>query len=247
MAPPSEMVNHPTYGLCSLDPTHVAIQWASGQAIASIQTVLTEFALLPLENAEEWQSGTRQETASWRSPLSDPSIPLTWTTAEPKRIKDIFIKQKQLGAIEWVAPVYRATPAEKDGHTLFAVNPSILLLTEAAYARVDGQAMVDGLRRVRRVPMVDDKGLVVLQLPNNDSSEMANNLLNLPQLADFPNAVSFETIPYVEPTPATVCAQAESIWMSDEVKRIEQEIGQLQQLLLHGLMGESEIKSEALR
>lgn len=227
MVPPSEMVNHPTYGLCSLEASLVAIQWASAQAIASIQTVLTDFALLPLETAEDWQAETRQETAAWRAPLSNSSMPLTWTTAEPKRIKDLFIKQRQLGAIEWVAPVYRATPAEKDEHTLFAINPSILLLTEAAYARVDGQAMADGLLMVQPVPMADIKGSVVLQLPNNDATEMANNLLNLPQLADFPNAVSFETIPYVEPTPATVCAQAESIWMSDEVKRIEQEVGQL--------------------
>lgn len=247
MANPSEMVNHPTYGLCSLEPTLVAIQWASAQTTASIQTVQTDFSLLPLETAQNWQAHTRRGAPAWPSPLSDPSIPLAWVTAEPKRIKDLFSKQQQLEAIEWVAPVYRATPAEKDGHTLFAINPSILFLTEAAYARVDGQAMADGLRMVQPAPMADIKGLVVLQLPNNDATEMANNLLNLPQFADFPHAVSFETIQYIEPTPTTVLTQVESIWVCSELKRIEQEVGQLQQLLLHGLMGESEIKSEALR
>ena len=245
MHPPSE-INHPSYGLCFLEPTLVAIQWASPHTIAPIQAVLTYFSLLPVETVQDWQAD-KCGVAACQFPLSNPSMPLTWTTAEPMLIKDLFINQKQLGAIEWVAPVYRARLAEKYGHTLFAINPSILFLTEEAYARLDGQAIPDGLRIVQPESMADFNGSVVLQLPNNDATEIANRLTNLPQLSDFPHPVGFEAIPYIEPTPATVCAQAESIWVCGEVKRIEQEVAQLQQLLLQGLIGESEIKSEALR
>jgi hypothetical protein len=190
MDPPSETVNHPTYGLCSLEPTLAAIHWASADAIVSKQAVLTDFALLTLETAQDLQADTRRGTAALRSALSEPSISLTWTTADPRQIKDLFIKQKQLGAIEWVAPVYRATPAEKDGSTLFAINPSILFLTEAAYARLDGQAIANGLRMVQPDSMADVKGSVVLQLPNNDATKIANDLFNLPQFADLPQALA---------------------------------------------------------
>jgi hypothetical protein len=220
------MVNHPTYGCCPLDPTLVAIQWSSAHSLAAIQKVLTDFSLLPLEQPQDSQR------------VSEPSMPLTWTTAKPRQIRELFIKQKQISEIEWVAPVYRAAQPQKDGHTSFAINPTILHLTEEAVARLDGHVGVDATWVVQPETVACLKDSLVLELHNNHAIAVASHLINLPPLADLVDPVCFDFIPYIEPIPATVCSQAESILVCFEVQKIEQEIEQLRQSLLIGQMGE---------
>ena len=49
------------------------------------------------------------------------------------------------------------------------------------------------------------KGFVVLSFPKHNAIEVAARLLRTAELADVPNAVNFENLPYLVPTCGCAC------------------------------------------
>lgn len=192
-------LNHPTFGRCELIPSLVAIKWAAPLDDEAVLSALSDFGLsLAAETprAERRRAGASRDPAQ---PGINQTTTLTW--ARGARLTEATLGRIEAGpGVDWVAPAYRATQADKGPQSYFAVKPTTLLLTVAAAAiaditSIDPSASVDD----RRSQLL--KGFVVLNLPNRNAIELAAKISKLTGT----QGILFENIPYLSPICASSC------------------------------------------
>ena len=155
-------------------PSLVAIKWATPLDDHRVASVLSG---LGLSLATEGARAERRRTGPSRDPVQ-PSVnqtsTLTW--ARGTRLTEAALGRIEEGdGVEWVAPTYRATQADKGPQSYFAVKPTTLLLTAAAATAVGDITSLDPSASVdaRRSQLL--KGFVVFNLPNGNAIELAEN------------------------------------------------------------------------
>lgn len=201
MATTPKNIRHPSFGPCVLNPSLIAIRWRQPQDAKGVNAAL---ATLHLQPAEPKSSPTRRKASdtSRTNAAHEPeaekinhSTTLTW--ASGVRPTDALAKRiTEDSNIEWTAPVYRATASTDGDRSLFAINPTVLVLTEAAAATLTadddlGSGVIDSTRTAVM------KGFVVYKFPGNDAIQVGQRLAG--KLGGLPNAISFENIPYLSP------------------------------------------------
>lgn len=195
MATAPKTINHPSFGPCELNPSIVAIRWRESRSRDAINASLSSFTM-SLTESETKAQGDRERDP--QAGVVNNSATLSW--ASGSKMADAQIRRiAQDTNVEWVGPVYRANGAEKGERSLFAINPTVLILTEAAASAVnmgelDSSASVDA----NRTSVM--KGFVVFKFPNGNAIEVGQRLMEMPAVRSMPNAVSFENIPYLSPT-----------------------------------------------
>jgi hypothetical protein len=184
MAAAPKTIRHPTFGPCELNPAVVAIRWRRPLTPEAVKAALSALDLSVPEPDARPRAATKGKTASTARPDDagrDPqaatvnqSATLTW--ASGAKLTDAVIKRAEGDAnVEWVGPVYRATAATGGERSYFAINPTVLILNDAAAAKVkvtdvDDSAVVD----TNRTGVL--RGFVVYRLPNNNAIEVGQRL-----------------------------------------------------------------------
>jgi hypothetical protein len=101
--------------------------------------------------------------------------------------------------IEWVGPVYKAKAAEGGSRSYFAINPTVLLLTQEAASRIGDVLTLDEAVTIDRERSELMKGYLVLNFPKGNAIEVATRLRESSALAGIANGVILENIPYIAP------------------------------------------------
>jgi len=200
---------HPSFGPCEIVPSLVAIRWQERRPASAVLSTLSKHALaLASESPRMPESGAPKDKAA--PPLRDPralninqSETLTWAVAS-KTAQDTMAKVRAEEGVAWVSPVYRALDAEKGPTSYFAIDPTMLLVSEKAVAQMrnltalDDAAMLDE-QRGRLV-----KGFVAYRLPRGNAVELTVRLGQDTRLQ--PGAIKLSNIPYIAPTTACGCS-----------------------------------------
>jgi hypothetical protein len=202
MSPPKSF-DHPSFGPCELVPAIVAIKWSRPQSPEEVRATLSSYNLAP---ASETPKLKEKATGSTRDPrpfnVNNTEV-LTWASGT-KLTDSARNKLAADSAIEWIGPVYRATKAEQGPQSYFAINPTVLLLTLEAVAAAGDVTSIDASASIDQNRSQRLKGFVVLNLPNKNAIEVADELRQKsPQAA---KGIKLENIPYISPTTACSCA-----------------------------------------
>jgi thermitase len=197
MANKPENMIHPSFGPCEVNSTLFAIKWRQPMtdgdlraAVLSSDASLSEPGAKRSEPTEKTAEINNSSTLSW-----------TTTTAVAKSMQTASANP----SVEWVSPVYRAVNAEKGDHSLFAINPTVLILTAAADSAVD-IASIESSAEVDTGRTHIMKGFVVYKFPKGNAVEISQKLLGMPEIAGLPNAISLENVPYLSPLCGCGCA-----------------------------------------
>lgn len=189
-------LNHPTFGPCTLVPNLMAIRWATPRDSRTIEAALSE---LSLERAQET---SRESTPGKRNPAEpevNNSTLLTWIGGEKEPSEKKVARIEGDPNVAWIAPVYTAAKSEGGPRSYFAIDPTVLVLSEAAAARVGDPKTLDDAATIDRTRTNLLKGFVVVNFPNKNAVEVGQRLLENGTVSGIPNAVSYENVPYLSP------------------------------------------------
>ena len=193
-------LHHPTFGDCKQVPSLVAIKWRRPRSPKDVSAALANDSLVPATEAPKMDQKASGPARDPRPVAVNQSETLTWATGKSVTAA-VLSRVASDPEVEWVAPAYRAADAEPGPQSYFAIDPTVLLLSQQAAATVgeigalDASASVDPVRSARL------KGYVVVSLPNGNAIELAENLVK--QVG--PQSIAFSNIPYVSPTTACAC------------------------------------------
>ena len=201
MAPPKTL-NHPAFGPCEQVPSIVAIRWATPREDAP--AAIAELSLQPASDAARSQRPTPGRGRDPGAGQVNNSATLTFATAA-KPLSDAQWRRLSTDSrVEWTSPVYRAVSAEEGPRSYFAINPTVLLLTQEAAAKIGDVASLDESSTIDRNRTNLMKGYLVLNFPKGNAIEVANRLIESGTLAGIPKGVILENIPYLSPYLFTV-------------------------------------------
>ena len=195
MAWAPKSLDHPDFGACELVPSLVAIKWNKPMDAKAVDSVLAQYSLtLATEAPKVDQKATARETR----PINiNQSETLSWASG---KLTDAAVeKLKADSNIDWVAPVYRASSAIAGSQSRFAVNPKVLLLTQAAAAAAGPVSSIDASASVDQKRSSLLKGFVVLSLANGNALEVAAQLKESLGAQGVTGGVKFENFPYISP------------------------------------------------
>jgi hypothetical protein len=194
MAWTPKVLNHPTFGECEIITSIVAIKWETPVSSKDANSALSAFSL---RSATEAPRQRKEATGAARDPRAvniNHSETLTWASG---KITEAMVRDiKAASNVEWVAPVYRAKQAEPGPQSYFAINPTVLLLTQEAVNAAGGVASIDETASVDTNRSNLLKGFVVLHLPSGNAIDVAKKIGQMPAAA---GGVKFENIPYISP------------------------------------------------
>jgi hypothetical protein len=191
-------LNHPTFGSCELVASILAIKWKRQLDNKAIESALAAQNLSWASTAPKMKDANSGATRDPRAVNINQSETLTWASSQansrttPKSVETD-------SDIEWVAPVYRATKADPGPNSYFAINPTVLLLTEAAAGAVGDLNGIDESASVDRNRTKLLKGFVVLNLPNANAIQLAEKINEIAESKGVTGGVKFENIPYISP------------------------------------------------
>jgi hypothetical protein len=189
-------LNHPTFGPCALVPNLMAIRWATPRDSRTVDTTLSE---LSLERAEETSPKPAPGQRNPAEPEVNDSTLLTWIGGT-KAPSDKKIAQIEADPnVAWIAPVYTAARSEGGPRSYFAVDPTVLVLSEAAAGSVGDPKTLDAAATIDRTRTNLLKGFVVVNFPNKNAIEIGQRLLESGTVGGIPNAVNYENVPYLSP------------------------------------------------
>jgi subtilase family protein len=215
MASAPQTFNHPTFGTCKLVPALVAVKWHSPHEGRAAATALARHQLklaTDMPSAGDGPKKPRGAELARRDPRPvnvNQSATLTWaTTASGRKISDTVLSSLTGPDIEWVAPVYQANSAEQDPHSYFAINPTVLLLTQEVAAIVGDATAIDNTASINQNRTRLLKGYVVLDLPNGTALDVAGEIAKQARAQGVSGGLLFENIPYVSPTCGCACLAA---------------------------------------
>ena len=207
MASAPQTLNHPTFGPCKLVPALVAVKWRSPHEGRAATTALARHQLTLATNMPSAGDGPKKPRGA-KPATRDPrpvnvnhSATLAWaTTSSGRKISDTVLSSLTgVPDIEWVAPVYQANSADQDPHSYFAINPTVLLLTQEVAAIVGDATAIDNTASINQNRTRLLKGYVVLDLPNGTALDVAREIAKQVGAQGVPNGLLFENIPYVSP------------------------------------------------
>ena len=206
MASAPQTLNHPTFGPCKLVPALVAVKWRSPHEGRAATTALARHQLTlatDMPSAGDGPKKPRGAELTTRDPRPvnvNQSATLAWaTTASGRKISDTVLSSLTGPDIEWVAPVYQANSADQDPHSYFAINPTVLLLTQEVAAIVGDATAIDNTASINQNRTRLLKGYVVLDLPNGNALDVAGEIAKQARAQGISGGLLFENIPYVSP------------------------------------------------
>jgi thermitase len=197
MAWAPKTLNHPTFGPCELVPSLVAIKWENPLNPKAVASALSAHSLVLASTVPRLEKGPSGSLRDPRLVTVNQSETLTWASGKltDKLLGDIRSDSK----VEWVAPVYRATSAVTGPYSYFAVNPTVLLLSQEAAAAMGDTKSVDESASIDQGRSNLLKGFVVLNLPNRNAIEIANRIIKAVGAQAAKSGVKFENFPYISP------------------------------------------------
>jgi hypothetical protein len=215
MASAPQTLTHPTFGPCKLIPALVAVKWRTPHEGRAATTALARHQLelaTDMPGAGEGPRKPRGAESAGRDPRPvnvNQSATLAWaTTPSGRKISDTVLSSLAGPDIEWVAPVYRANSADQDPHSYFAINPTVLLLTQELAAIVGDATAIDNTASVNQNRTRLLKGYVVLDLPSGNALEVAAEIAKQAKSQGISGGLLFENIPYLSPTCGCACLDA---------------------------------------
>lgn len=216
--PPPKTLTHPSFGPCDLVPSVLAIKWTSRVTLHEAASILSTHSLA-LAPGVDAPGGGRNASGTARDPRPvniNHSETLTWASGE-KLSNDAMGRLKAEPLIEWVAPAYRSSKADPGVQSYFAINPTVLLLTQEAAAVLGDVKSIDESASIDQGRSKLLKGSVVLNLPNGNAIEVADRINKASGAQGGTAGVRFENIPYLSPVCGCPCTdgQADSIHRGD--------------------------------
>lgn len=194
MAWASKILNHPTFGQCELVPSIIAIRWVKPVSLKDLPSVL---AKLSLSKASEVPSAAKRHAGALRDPRPvnvNQSETLAWASG---KLSDADVNRVKANSnVAWISPVYRAKQAEKGPQSYFAVNPTVLLISESAAGTVGGPQSIDDAASVDMNRSKLLRGFLVINLPNANAITVASRIS---ETAAGTGGLKFENIPYLSP------------------------------------------------
>jgi subtilisin family serine protease len=215
MASAPQTLNHPTFGPCKLVPAIVAIRWSAPLDPQAVRSALSANSLAPAAQAPSAGDGPRTGRGASRA-TRDPravnvnqSETLTFASGASGRAPT-DTAQSRLAAdpnVQWIGPVYRANSAESGPQSYFAINPTVLLLTQEAGAAVGDVRGIDDSVSIDQNRSRLLKGYIVLNLPNANAIDVARQIGKTLDAAGVANGILFENIPYISPLCGCSCGE----------------------------------------
>lgn len=187
-------LNHPTFGPCEIVASIVAIKWLKPTSPKEVATALSAFSLSLATEVPSQDKAATRATRDPRPANVNQSEALTW--ASGKITEALVIQIKASNTVAWVAAVYHAKQAEDGPQSYFAINPTVLFLTEAASAALGGAQAVDDSASVDANRSKLLKGFIVFNLPSGNAIDVA---IRIGQTAGVSGGIKFENIPYLSP------------------------------------------------
>ena len=201
---------HPTFGPCELVPTLIAIRWKEPQAENTVAELLSSNKLALAGEVPKMDSAPAAPTTA-RDPRMNrinQTSALSWASAV-NFTDAAAAKIRTNDKVAWVGPVYRATAAEAGPQSYFAINPTVLLLTQETAAAIGGVSAVDDSATIDQDRGKLLKGYVVVNLPNGGAVEAAAKVIAAAKAKGVTApGVLFENTPYLDPTLACGCSGA---------------------------------------
>jgi hypothetical protein len=222
MAPAPKTLNHPTFGHCELVPSIVAIKWATPIAAKAATSVLSTYSLSLATNVPDTAGGARRgrrSSSSARDPRAvnvNHSELLIWASGSSGR-KPSNAALDRVAAdpnVEWVAPVYRSNSAEPGPLSYFAIDPTVLLLTQEAAGVVGDVTAIDDSASINQTRSKLLKGYVVVDLPKGNAIEVAKQIDKTTDGQGVIGGILFENIPYISLICGCSCADTQSAGVS---------------------------------
>src|SRR5258706_8396067 len=116
---------------------------------------------------------------------------------------------RRIGAdwrVAWVARAYRADGADAGPQSTFTIDPTVLLLSDAAAAAVGDIAAIEASASVDRARSSLLRGFQVISLPNGNAIDVAGEVAKAPGAGSVPGGVLFQNIPYISPVCGSCCS-----------------------------------------
>lgn len=187
-------LNHPSFGPCDIVASIVAIKWLRPISPKEITSALADFSLKLATDVPRLEKAATRSVRDPRPASVNQTEALTWASGKITDARIVEIKASS--NVDWVAAVYRAKQSEDGPQSFFAVNPTVLLLTEAASAAVGGPTAVDDSASVDADRSKLLKGFVVFHLPGGNAIDVASRIGQTPGVT---GGLKFENIPYLSP------------------------------------------------
>jgi Subtilase family len=198
MAASPRTFEHPSFGRCVLVPSLIAIKWTEPLDPESAAATLSEHSLMP---ATAGKRQARDKGGRDPRPVNvNQGETLAWATATRRLSDAALTRLAEDDKVEWVAPAYRAAAAEPGPQSYFAVNPTVLLLSQAASAAVGELSALDADVVADEGRSALLKGWVVLNLPKGNAIELAGRIRRATSASVLAEGVRLENIPYISPT-----------------------------------------------
>jgi subtilisin family serine protease len=199
----TKRLDHPAFGACELVPTLVAVKWKTPLGPKGATSVLSAYSLKFATQTPKVSPATRG--ARDPRPVNvNHSESLSW--ASGTKLTDSALNKVRTDAnVEWVGPVYRATAADPGPQSYFAINPTILLLSQEAAAAVGDVTSLDPSASIDQNRTKLIKAFVVVKFPNGNAIEVADQIRKNPATKAVADGVRFENTPYLSPTCNSGC------------------------------------------
>jgi hypothetical protein len=197
--------DHPTHGPSILVPSLVAIKWSRPLSADAIGTALANHSL---SRATEAPGFTGQPAGAARDPRPvriNQSATLTWASSDRRLTETARARLASDDMVDWVSPAYRSASGESGPEATFAIDPTVVFLTPAAAQSVGDVSAIDPAAAVDHAQSGRLKGLVALDLPNQNAVEVAVRLAQVLGGQSAAGAVRLSNIPYLSPTTGCGC------------------------------------------
>jgi len=204
-------LDHPSFGRCELVPSVLAIQWRAPLSAQALRAALKANVLQPATKTPEVAAtrgiGARADSDRDPRPVNiNNSDTLTWVT-KAGVTEATLARIAEDERVQWVAPVYRARSGESGPQSWFAVNPTVLLVGEAAAAAVGDLTAFDPSSAIDTARGRFLRGFVVVSLPAGNALDVGAKVAKAAESAGIAGAIKFENLPYVSPL-ACGCSSA---------------------------------------
>jgi len=206
--PSPKTLIHPTFGSCERVPL-VAIRWVNPLDAKAVDAVLSDYSLAPAAETPKMDKAPASAGRDPRANSVNQSDTLTW--ASSARLTDAVLSRLTGDSrVQWVAPVYRAVSADPGPQSYFAINPTVLFLTQDAAAAVGDLNSIDDAATIDRSRSQLLKGMVVVNLGKANAIDVAALVANAAKAKGVSTGVAFENIPYISPVSGCGCSGSSS-------------------------------------
>jgi subtilisin family serine protease len=203
MAAAPKTLNHPTFGPCRAVPSLVAIKWSAPLDAEAARAALASFSLSPASEAAEGKPAAQADRRDPRAVNVNHSSTLAWGTGA--ELSDAAMRRiGGDGRVAWVARAYRADAADTGPQSTFTIDPTALLLSDAAASAVGDITAIEPTASVDRARSSLLRRFQVISLPNGNAIDVASEAAKA--AGSVPGGILFENIPYIAPVCGSCCS-----------------------------------------